>query len=197
MKKPLLFVFLLPFVIAGCYQVDDLQEVENFVAEVKSNVPHVPSELPPFPLEPIMLYNQNHTRDPFSPVGMTNNGQQSEPAPSRQANCINPQSFRTAYALEQYPLDSLQVVGMMTEKRESYALIQDPEGLVHKVQSGDYIGQNNGRIVALTQAGVDLEEMVDARGNGCYEERQARLVLLGQTENVQKAGVTLRRKPVF
>jgi type IV pilus assembly protein PilP len=55
-------------------------------------------------------------------------------------------------------------------------LIKDPTGVIHRVRSGDYMGQNYGRITTVTDDHVELVEMV-SNGNGGWMERPASIAL--------------------
>ena len=199
MRMPFALPVLLVFTLASCSQSSNLQDLEAFVAEIKNSETYRVEDLPPYAPDTVVLYTP-HATDPFKPFDNHNAAASApalEPEIPGDSHCINPKSFRNAQNLERYPLDSLRMVGVVSEKQRRFALIKDPQDLVHKVQSGDYLGQNNGRIVALGDAGVDVVEMIDARANGCYEERQARLVLHGAASQHAQTRLDLGRKPVF
>ena len=69
-----------------------------------------------------------------------------------------PDTERPRQFLEQFPLDTLSMVGTLTREGSTYGLVQTQDGLVHRVSPGDYLGQNDGRI----------DEIGDAEINGNY-----------------------------
>lgn len=84
-------------------------------------------------------------RDPFTPAMSP-----TEPEPGK--------SRSRGQHLEQYPLNSLTLVGLLRRKRHHAGLIRDPSGAVHRVEQGDYLGRNGGRISEISERGVELIE---------------------------------------
>jgi type IV pilus assembly protein PilP len=84
--------------------------------------------------------------------------------------------------LEAYPLESLKYVGIMTrtEDKSSYGIIQADSSL-YQVKTGNYLGQNFGRITEISESGVTLKELVQD-GAGDWIERVSSLLLQGQEE---------------
>ena len=61
-----------------------------------------------------------------------------------------------------------------------YGLVQSKDGLVHKVQPGNYLGQNYGRVTRISETEIVLREIVqDAAGE--WTERPATLQLVEGT----------------
>ena len=58
------------------------------------------------------------------------------------------------------------------------ALIQTPDGEIERVQIGNYMGLNEGRIVAISPTQIDLMEIVPDGRDG-FIERPRSLVLIG------------------
>jgi len=75
-----------------------------------------------------------------------------------QAN--GPDPTRTPEPLEQHPLGRLQMVGTLAGRGALYALVRDPNGQTHRVTTGDHLGRDNGRIVAVHGDRVELVELV-------------------------------------
>ena len=55
-------------------------------------------------------------------------------------------------------------------------LIRDPDGVIHRVHVGNYMGQNYGHITAIGEDHIDLVELV-SNGTGGWMERQASIAL--------------------
>ncbi len=146
--------------LAGC---GDQTALEAWVAHVKARpggrIPPVPK---PKPYEGY-TYSAGHLRSPFIPS--------SKP----DKNNVRPNAHKKQF-LEQFPLDSLKLVGEIQISGTNYALIEDPQGLVHKVTKGNYMGQNNGRITAILPNGIRLTEIVP-NGSGGWIKRPASLSL--------------------
>lgn len=149
-------------VLAGCGGDD--RDLKDFVAEVKQR--------PAAPIEPIpqiapytpYTYEANGRRTPFTPT-----------APRRDVNRnsdLAPDTNRPREALEAFPLDSLRLVGTITSGGVTYALIQAPDGVVHRVTRGAHLGQNFGEIDEISDSGILITEIVQD-GLGGYTRRPA------------------------
>jgi type IV pilus assembly protein PilP len=96
---------------------------------------------------------------------------------SNNPNAVQgPDPNRPPEILEQFPLDTLSMVGTMSDQRASYGLVQTTDGLVHRVTVGDHMGQNYGRIVSITDSEIRLVEII-SDGLGGYLERPAAISL--------------------
>ena len=73
-------------------------------------------------------------------------------------------------------LDSLDMVGTLGAGGKMVALVMDPERVVHKVVAGQYMGQSDGRIEAISENRIDLTELVPD-GAGGWMERKAQVAL--------------------
>jgi type IV pilus assembly protein PilP len=69
------------------------------------------------------------------------------------------------------------MVGTLAQGPRTYALVQDGDGGVHRVQRGDYMGTDHGRIQDIAETAIELIEIVPD-GTGGWVER-ARTVSLG------------------
>ena len=87
-----------------------------------------------------------------------------------------PDSKRPREFLEQFSLDTLRMVGTLKLGPSSYGLVQTKDGLVHRVLPGNRLGQNDGRILSISDARITLIEIVPD-GLGGYLERPAALAL--------------------
>lgn len=79
-------------------------------------------------------------------------------------------------ALERFPLDSLRLLGSVEKDGQRWGLLRAPDGVVHRVATGHYVGLNNGKVVSVTEGRVSISELVwnDATG---WEDRAAELAL--------------------
>ena len=144
--------------------IDDLR---NYAADVKSR--------PGPPLEPLPVMQQFETfvyaahelRDPFSMPQAERSGTGDGPRPDPN---------RRRELLESFPLDGLSMVGTLGSEGDLVALVIDPDRVVHRVKVGNFMGQNEGRIVRIAEDRIDLIELV-ADGTGGWMERQASVAL--------------------
>ena len=64
-------------------------------------------------------------------------------------------------ATQSYALESLNMKGSMRNSRgQVMALIQTPDHQIERVQVGNYIGMNQGRITHIGPTQIDLVEIV-------------------------------------
>ena len=92
---------------------------------------------------------------------------------------VQPDLNRVKQFLEQFPIATLAMVGTLAQGDRLYALVRDGEGGVHRVQLGDYMGTDYGRIQKIAESELELIEIVPD-GTGGWVER-ARTVALGET----------------
>ena len=87
-----------------------------------------------------------------------------------------PDVQRAREYLEQFPLDTLKMVGTLRLGSANYGLLQTRDGLIHRVLPGNHIGQNDGRVMLIGDARISVTEIVPD-GLGGYLERPAALAL--------------------
>ncbi|RVU84495.1 pilus assembly protein PilP [Leucothrix sargassi] len=78
--------------------------------------------------------------------------------------------------LEGFPLDSLEMVGTVDKDKQLWALIKIPDGGVQSVKAGNYLGQNYGKILKVTESELALSETV-SNGLGGYKKQENKLLL--------------------
>jgi type IV pilus assembly protein PilP len=89
---------------------------------------------------------------------------------------MRPDDERNREFLEQFPLDTLRMVGTLQLGETSFGLVQTSDGLIHRVIPGNYMGQNDGRITEVNESEIELIEIV-SNGIGGYLEREATVAL--------------------
>ena len=67
-------------------------------------------------------------------------------------------------------------VGQLEKDNEQWAIVTSPDSLVHRVKVGNYIGQNFGKITAVTESQLEITELIQD-GMGGWIERDAALSL--------------------
>ncbi len=153
--------------LSGCGSsgTADLQQwVKN---ERNSRKPRV-EPLPEIKTHESFIYTASDLTDPFAPFNLKPQGVATggpRPDPNRRRE-----------PLEEYPLDSLKMVGTLTRANQSWAVVQAPDGAVHRAKIGDHMGQNFGRVKKITENRVDLVELIQ-NPLGEWIEREANLAL--------------------
>ncbi len=77
--------------------------------------------------------------------------------------------------LENFPLGSLHLVGIITRGDQAWGLITAPDGKLYQVTAGDHLGQNQGRVIAVQKSHLDLVESI-ATGDS-WRDQAIKLVL--------------------
>ena len=151
---------------AGCAEkgMNDLREfTENAYKDRKPKIEPLPQIRP----SETFVYAASSLPDPFS---RSNLAKQKPPATSGLA----PDPDRRKEPLEQYPLDALRMVGTLFREESSWVIIRGPDGTVHRVKEGNYIGQSYGVITDIAEEQIAIKELVQDP-NGAWVERLAGL----------------------
>jgi type IV pilus assembly protein PilP len=70
------------------------------------------------------------------------------------------------------------MVGTFSKEKNYWALIRDPDGVIHRVSVGNYIGKNHGKVSGISYGEVRLSEFI-ADGIGGWLVRDASVALGG------------------
>ena len=54
--------------------------------------------------------------------------------------------------------------------------MRDPEGIIHRVPAGDYLGKNHGHVVSIEATQVSISELISDGGGG-WLVREASIAL--------------------
>lgn len=150
-------------------------ELSQWMAEQKEQTqPQVKPVSPPKPFKP-EAYKPASEPDPFSKqkLIMVLNKDTNQSAAS--GALIAPELARRKEPLEEFPLDTMTLVGSMRRDKQPVALVKVGP-LLYQVRQGDHLGQNYGRVVKISENEVILREIVqDAVGE--WIERSASLLL--------------------
>lgn len=113
--------------------------------------------------------------EPFNPLKLTQALRRESAQMASNAALIAPEMSRRKEPLEAYPLDAMAMVGSLNKAGRPTALLK-VDKLLYQVQVGNYLGQNYGRITAITETAIQLREIVqDATGD--WIERMTSLEL--------------------
>lgn len=164
-------VLVLTGALSGCGSSGDFQDLETFMKDVRAKPPGAIEPLPPFEQVAPFAYQASTLRSPFEPPVQVR-------APNRPSGPkVKPDPNRPKQFLEQFTIGNLTMVGTLSQNSRTFGLVQDADGGVHRVQTGDYMGTDNGKILAIHEAEIELIEIVPD-GTGGWVER-SRTVSLG------------------
>ena len=120
-------------------------------------------------------YTQENATDPFSQLKLTQALKRESSQVTSNAGLVAPELARRKEPLEAYPLDAMAMVGSLIRQGKPVALIK-VDNLLYQVHPGNYLGQNYGRVMKVSETEVVLREIVqDASGE--WIERPATLQL--------------------
>lgn len=166
--KALLPIVLAGLVVTGCS--GDMDDLDSYINEVKARPGGRIEPLPEITPYEVFTYvaDTDGLRSPFVP-----DSPQAAGGPSGGAR---PDLERSREFLEQFPLDTLNMVGTLEIGSSTFGLVQTRDGLIHRVSPGNYVGQNDGRITAVTESEIQVLEII-SDGIGGYLERDAAIGL--------------------
>lgn len=165
-------VCLLAGSLAAC-SGNNTEDLRTYVEAVKSRQQARIDPLPEFTPFETHLYEASGERDPFTPPVYS---APKPPDDEASNNGITPDFNRSREPLESEPLDSLRMVGTLERQSSSWALVRMSDSTIHRVKPGNFMGQNHGKIVQITESELALTEIVPD-GLGGWMERQAALAL--------------------
>lgn len=172
MKKTTLALSMLTVsLLIGCDSRIDV--VNQEMANIRNQPPLPIEPAPVFPPVPTFDYAAHQLKSPFLPSSLA------AELKIMAGKRVYPNLSRQLQPLESYPLETLNMKGSMRNQAGAIlALIQTPDGEVERVQVGNYMGVNHGRIIAITPTQIDLIEIVPDGREG-YVERPRSLILIG------------------
>ena len=160
-------------VLAGCSgdEYSDLKEELNLLTkDLRGRVDPLPQVRP---YEPVP-YTAEGQIDPFRPERIEVAG--AGRAPSASTALVEEQRKRPPEPLEAFPLESIQMLGTITQNKETFALVKAGPNL-YRVRKGNYMGQNFGVITGIDEAQISLKELVQD-STGDWVERVSALQLV-------------------
>jgi len=170
------FVVLTLTLLAGCGMGDTYSDIEKYMDEVDALQKPAVEPLPEFLPYQAFAYGASDLRSPFDPPVEV------KPVdPMRKSPDVKPNFDRVKQYLEQFNMSELVMVGTLAQGSQMYALMRDARGGVHRVQTGDYMGTDHGKIVAIDENTLEMLEIV-SDGAGGWVERE-RTVSLGGAES--------------
>lgn len=157
--------------LAGCEgeQHSDLRkELNDMTKDLRGRVDPLPQVRP---YEPVPYQAENEV-DPFRPdrIEVAAAAGAGPAASGKQPDLDRPKE-----PLEAFPLESIQMVGSLTQGRDTFGLVKAGPNL-YRVKKGNYMGQNFGVITGIDEVQISLKELIQ-EGSGEWIERASSLQL--------------------
>src|SRR3954465_11876226 len=173
MKRGLALALAAAALVAGCggdENGDLKQEIAQATKDFRGQVPPLPQVRP---YEPVPYTSEGQV-DPFRTdrIEVAQAGDKGAKVPE----ALLMHEKRVKEPLEAFPLESIQMLGSITQDKETFALVKAGPNL-YRVRKGNYMGQNFGVITGVDEGGIKLKELVqDATGE--WIERSSGLQLV-------------------
>lgn len=168
-----MIALILPLMLGACAEAD-FDDLDLFMAEQRSQ--------PKGTIEPIPVLDPY---EPFAYEAATLRGPFDRPLDARPQDTqlarasVQPDLERVKEYLEQFTLDSLLMVGSLKRGGQDWSLVKDPEGGIHPVQVGSFLGRDHGKIVDMTERYIAVMEIVPDGTKSGWVERPRTLELSG------------------
>ncbi|MCC7516351.1 MAG: pilus assembly protein PilP [Pseudomonadales bacterium] len=153
-------VVCLPAVLmlSGCGG-GDTSDLDAFM-QAERQKPAVPIEpIPTFPQFDTFVYSAAGKRSPFEkPQALIEIEVKGDQVTG--GAIVKPDELRPKEYLEQFNIGAITMVGTVEKDGEIWGLVDDGTANIHKVQVGNYMGRNHGKIYHIDNGRIDLKEIV-------------------------------------
>ena len=161
---------LVAVLLVACSEI--MNDLEQYIVSVKARPADPIPPIPPVKTYTPYEYEGMIGRDPF----LQSISEGSDDVRSTTGNGPRPDFGRSKEYLERYELDTLSMVGTFSNDESYWALVRDPEGIIHRVPAGNYIGKNHGKVVNISGTEIDLSELISDGADG-WLVREASIAL--------------------
>jgi type IV pilus assembly protein PilP len=163
-RRSLPLLLLSATMLTACSS-NEFTDLDAFMAEKRARPGGIIAPIPTFKAYEAFSYSATALRSPFDkPIEVRDIAQ------LQAVTAVKPDETRAKEFLEQYTFDSLRMVGSLSREGTDWTLLRDPEGGVHRVKLGNYLGRNHGKIVEMTDNYVAVIEIVtDGTADGWVE----------------------------
>ncbi|MGB8408601.1 MAG: pilus assembly protein PilP [Gallionella sp.] len=166
----LIYLVLAALMLAGCggEEYQDLRDfVKNSGADMRGKI-EPPPEVKPY--EYFAYNNEKNLPNPFKPRKQDLRG-------GGGGGINQPDLDRPKEALEEFPLESLKMVGYLYQNNVGWAIIRATDNKLYRVKAGNHLGLNFGLIKEVTETSVIIKELVQD-SSGDWSERDSSLQLI-------------------
>jgi len=136
------------------------QDLVDFTTKAKTDAQRVSSidALPDIQPYETYLYKADDRRDPFTDTVATDDA-----TIATTDDSIRPPTNHRKEALEAFPLDSLRMIGTLQRGDTLWAIVKiqnNPDGGIHRIVTGNYLGQNYGHVISVSEEKINLIEVI-------------------------------------
>jgi len=161
--------------LAGCGD-ESFSDLHQYISKVKAKPKGIIEKLPEIKAIEPFAFKPEELRDPFTP--MEQPAEIDGTGEGAVANSSVKKDLKRRHEeLENYPLDGLKMVGTINMKSKLWGLIRASDKTIHRVQVGNYLGKNDGKITSINPDKIEFTEIVADKQPGAWREQQATLAL--------------------
>lgn len=170
-RRRLVMLAALALAACGGEEHGDLkQELHQLTKDFRGRVDPLPQVKP---YEPVP-YTAEGEVDPFRPERI--DVAAARAAATASNSRIEKERDRPKEPLEAFPLESIQMMGTITQNKETFALVKAGPNL-YRVRRGNYMGQNFGVVTGIDESQISIKELIQDSG-GEWVERDSALQLV-------------------
>ncbi len=174
MNAKIVLTLLVLMILTGCSETQS--DLEVYIDQVKKRAPGRVEPLPTFAPYETFVYAASGERSPFEPPVTA---EQLLAGLNVSESAVQPPANHIAQPLERFSMSDLTMIGHIELGDSLWGLIQDDSGSVHRVELGDLMGKNYGRVFSITSNSIELIEIVP-NGPGSWIERPRTMTLSGR-----------------
>ncbi|WP_028455021.1 pilus assembly protein PilP [Chitinilyticum litopenaei] len=164
----LISYLILPLLLSGCIFGSESDDLQAWMDEQTNSMRGKVEPLPEVKPYEAFSYAAYDLLDPYSLKKME--------LAKKNSGGPQPDPNRPREVLESFDLEKLRMVGTLQRGKAIEALIKAPDGNLYRVHSGNFMGQNFGRVIAITETEIKLVELV-GDSSGDWKEQTTTLPL--------------------
>ncbi|MDR2015274.1 MAG: pilus assembly protein PilP [Azoarcus sp.] len=147
--------------MAGCDS--EQEDIIKWMGEQAAGMRGAREPSPEIRIFPVVDYAAVIGLEPF-------NAARIEPSKPEKRSVNDPRldPDRQREPLEAYPVESLRMVGILGKGKSIHALIQADKSL-YQVRVGNFMGRDYGKVIAINQDSLELQELVEDLNEGWVE----------------------------
>lgn len=156
--------------LSGCGNSGDFADLQAYMDEVRARPKGSIEPLPKFQPYEAFTYSAAALRSPFQPpvkIDLANK--------IKGSKDVHPDETRVKQFLEGFNIEAFEMVGTLSNEGGMFALVRGAGG-VHRIRVGDFLGRNDGKVIAINESKIDVVEIVPD-GEGGWLERPRSLTL--------------------
>ncbi len=154
--------------LTGC-STGSMSDLEDYMQDVLTRKGGKIDPIPEFPVPETFAYQCSDCVNPFESFF------KEEAVGDKPPLGDGPNLDRNKEELEGFALDSLRMMGTLEQDEDVWGVIRSPDGRIHRVRAGNYLGLNHGKISFISEDKIELIEIVVSQGR--WQERPAAVAL--------------------